>query len=261
MHSHKNTQSFRAFTLIELLVVISIISILIAILLPALGKAKQSAMAIKCATQIKQLGIGFTLYSLDFKEWLPPNTIKSTQWAGQSTINGSIGYTYAWWQGLYYHKYIPSAAMYSDPVSNYQFAYNSDNIENTNVSYGLSGYGEGGDSSLIRTGNLIKPSVSIGLIENTIDAGFRTTVPLRRTYSYNRPDSAGNYELLGYYAPHSGNFNMQLYDGHVERISPQALTEQAPSVSTTADLKKYISSYHVKENGSFFFVKPDGYRP
>ena len=60
------------FTLIELLVVISIIALLIALLLPALGKARDSAMIAKCATQEHQLGIGFHAYGADNGGYLPP---------------------------------------------------------------------------------------------------------------------------------------------------------------------------------------------
>ena len=60
------------FTLIELLVVISIVALLVAILLPALGEARERARITVCGTNMRQVGIGAGLYGSDNNQWLPP---------------------------------------------------------------------------------------------------------------------------------------------------------------------------------------------
>ena len=68
----------RGFTLVELLVVIGIIALLISILLPALGKAREAAKGATCMSNLRQIGQAFFLYNSEGGKFYPPNNFYNT---------------------------------------------------------------------------------------------------------------------------------------------------------------------------------------
>ncbi len=102
--SLRDRRSLVAFTLIELLVVIAIIGILSSLLLPALSGAKSRAQRLVCTSQMKQLGVGLTLFTTDHSDQYPP-TAYST---------GDYQYQLSW--DDYIHRYIGGADPEADLI-------------------------------------------------------------------------------------------------------------------------------------------------
>jgi prepilin-type processing-associated H-X9-DG protein/prepilin-type N-terminal cleavage/methylation domain-containing protein len=81
-----------AFTLIELLVVVSIITLLIAILLPSLQQAREVSRQVVCGTQLRQIGITHQMYLMDNKDTLMTHWMKP----------GNTSHSAAYWRENYY---------------------------------------------------------------------------------------------------------------------------------------------------------------
>lgn len=224
----------KAFTLIELLVVISIIAVLMAVMMPALGKAREQAKTMVCKTNMKTLSTAWFMYSVDNKKLCEPAVAYSFDKTQQAyTWVRTSGYPGAepmpaeanWYTQESYKirqeniskgvlwSYINSYDAYGCPCDKKA----KDRIRSYSINYTLNGlkqfetmYG----SKVIKTMSEIKtPSSKIAFAAKYFpnDNAFEIRGPYRVIQ---------NDSLLGNYAVpwHNGKSNFGFADGHAETI-------------------------------------------
>jgi prepilin-type N-terminal cleavage/methylation domain-containing protein len=128
--------SDRAFTLIELLVVIAVIALLVGILLPSLGAVRETARAVVCASNLRQVTIGFTAYGADYSDWLAGSP-ESSGWQNwhDDEFNGIAVQQWDWIGPLAYTMGMPgpgeglTGAELTDEVRYQRFNWYRDGLE------------------------------------------------------------------------------------------------------------------------------------
>jgi prepilin-type N-terminal cleavage/methylation domain-containing protein len=105
-----------AFTLVELLVVIGIIALLIAILLPSLARARESAKNAQCLSNLRQLGMVYQFYANDYKDQIPIGYEGGSPWTGYFIC--ASGKDYPLMGCLFQGKYLDAPQAFYCPSQN-----------------------------------------------------------------------------------------------------------------------------------------------
>jgi len=244
-------RKIKAFTLIELLVVIAVIALLLAILMPALGRAREAARKIACANNLKTIGLGDIMYSQDCDDWHVP------------AFNGSVPENWLWFQNPLFCKIIDMKGRYKteglDAMTlpkDFKCPTDKRTVDNgglyegdgipKGVSYAMNGesvygpsrswcyYGTNGKPGLahcLKTSQAVRPADKIFFIDG---AGFVACMD-GSDYLSGTPGHPGspNWDMMGDVMGqgewdkaayrHSEGANITFYDGHVKWLTKQEI--------------------------------------
>jgi prepilin-type processing-associated H-X9-DG protein/prepilin-type N-terminal cleavage/methylation domain-containing protein len=212
-------QKRSSFTLIELLVVIAIIAILASMLLPALQQAREKARAISCTSQLKQIGLGWIMYTDDNAERTPKYDGNAT------TYENGIRRGSHWNTRIY--PYVGDIKTFGCPSSSKDPTRQPGNnfvpgIAGTNAcriysnyaynagtNYGL--YNGPGNAAM---SSFTEPSGTYIVLEATCNRTFPSDAPDR-----NSSGTGNNQHVVtssGSFGLHGGRTNILFGDGHVD---------------------------------------------
>jgi prepilin-type N-terminal cleavage/methylation domain-containing protein/prepilin-type processing-associated H-X9-DG protein len=189
----------RAFTLIELLVVISLIGLLVSILLPALAKARDSARGIRCAAQLKQIGLGAMTYLEDNRQRFHSRYFANATRNTEAINPGIAEYVGVAALGIRDTIFTCPTLQTLFPTQhwNRNLTYTSNQYNNYNYSY-----------SHVKLNNIVKPSRASYIFDGS------TTFSPGQSWFYTNVTRGGSSTLADLKYPHADANNTLFVDGH-----------------------------------------------
>jgi len=216
----------KGFTLIELLVVIAIIAILAAILFPVFAKAREKARQSTCASNLKQLGLGFMAYAQDYDEIIPGNTYQLPA-NTTSPHDMKCGATAVSWWPIYLEPYVKSKGIYVCPSG----VSDGCPFPNTPRSYAMNVSLVTCCSTGSPTAGITKPSETVLMTDNGRHYLFGAGGNSFGYYVGTRPADAPTSERAEWPAEwrwvayrHSDGSNVLWVDGHVKWMKARSIT-------------------------------------
>jgi len=235
----QTTHRKHAFTLIELLVVIAIIAILAAILFPVFSRARESARRASCMSNLKQIGLAWTMYIQDYDE-------NMVTYAYPSFPGGTHAWQYGWQVALF--PYINSRQVFICPSAYKKSSAASVNCDPTNVkttwngvstafgsgSYGINysylarwaSTGSSPDLKLVDSSiaTIEKPAQTVAVTEITALGSYGSTYrPSIWSLSYTSCGGTNYGDQFGDW--HFDGTNTLFTDGHVKWMKKSALQD------------------------------------
>ncbi len=221
------------FTLVEMLVVIAIISILSALLLPALNKAKQAAHSVSCLNNTKNIMSGLMFYA-DSYRYFPARMNATTGIRWYQRVYESISGDSA--ANLVFYK---NSGYFNCPAYQYEAA--GANIHQGTIAYGKSDV-LGGWFATIRPEQIKRPS-KVAAIGDSDDDGFWGAIISHSTY------------LLG--NRHEERSSVSFVDGHAKSI----LAESVIAPDVVYGLMDYSSGATIVRSSATAIPFAAGYMP